>query len=109
MTDLDRGAEQLDLRVQSVGSDDIRTGDDCFGDQLLHLDQRVSGPGGPAQVDVRSYGVGDGGQLTLCVSTAGLMGGIDVGVIWYPGVVHRDPAKLVRPLAPSMPCVPRLG
>src|SRR5581483_4269989 len=61
--DLDRGAEKLDLLVQGVGIGSIRTGEG-LGDQLLHLDQRISGLSGPAPLEVRPGSISDGGQLT---------------------------------------------
>jgi hypothetical protein len=60
---------------------------------MLHRDERVGGLGGPAPVSVACRGLGHALQLAEGVRAPQLVGGVEVGVIGRPGVVHGDAAK----------------
>ena len=62
---------------------------DCLADPLLHRGDGLGGLSGPAPLPVRR-GVADGLKLAEGVGAAKLVAGVDVGVVWRPGVVHGD-------------------
>ena len=84
----------LSQRVGVQGSQVGRVGGQGGIDQVLKIDERVSGLLRPAPPLPGRVVIGDGLQFAQHVGVAQGVGGVLVRVVRGPGVMHRDPAKV---------------